>query len=79
MKSNQKLEKYQGWKNYYTWNVALFINNDEFLYTEAKQFKNYNQFVKHLKNLEITHTMDGVNYSNKHISRKEMNDMLKEL
>lgn len=28
-------EEYQGWKNRATWNVALWVNNDEGLYREA--------------------------------------------
>ena len=29
---------YNGWKNYETWNVALWLGNDEGLYRTAKDF-----------------------------------------
>ena len=30
---------YNGWTNYETWNVALWIGNDQDLYTEARRLR----------------------------------------
>ena len=32
---------YHGWANYETWNAALWIGNDEFLYNTAKACVTY--------------------------------------
>ena len=32
-------EKYNGWKNWATWNVSLWFNNDYFLYTQMRKAK----------------------------------------
>ena len=34
-------ESYNGYKNYETWNVALWLNNDLVLYGSMLQFKGY--------------------------------------
>lgn len=31
-----KAQRYNGWKNYETWNVALWLRNDEGLYNQAR-------------------------------------------
>ena len=37
---------YSGWINYETWNIALWINNDERLFNLAKETKTYEKFLE---------------------------------
>ncbi len=41
MNTNQD---YNGWTNYETWNVALWLGNDESLYSMARGYTDYKQF-----------------------------------
>jgi hypothetical protein len=76
-------ESYNGWANYETWNVALWIQNDEPLYREAYRFMRrytgddpYRDFVAAM---EITdqQTPDGVAYTDRTIDREELDEMLR--
>ena len=52
---------YQGWSNYETWNVALWIQNDYPLYCLARECGDYQTFLEALLNS----TPDGVAFSDK--------------
>jgi len=39
------VEGYNGWKNYETWNVALWIGNNEGYYNIAKKTRDYTYFL----------------------------------
>jgi hypothetical protein len=72
-----KTETYNGWANYETWNVALWIQNDEALYNIARRYDNYFQFAKHIW-FDST-TPDGVCYTDPKLDWDELNEMLTDL
>ena len=39
------LDTYNGWKNWTTWNVALWINNDTGFYGVAQQVETFGEFL----------------------------------
>ena len=43
------MDTYNGWKNWATWNVALWLGNDEHLYFLSRRFAYYKDLVEHLK------------------------------
>ena len=70
---------YNGWANYETWNVSLWIQNEEGLYNVAKQCANYQQLVDLLDDIGSTETPDGVKWDDAKIDGIEINEMLKDL
>ena len=71
---------YNGWANYETWNVALWIQNDESLYNIAMESGDYEAFVEFM--LDVfgkTQTPDGVLYNDSSVNVFEINEMLQEL
>jgi len=79
---------YEGWVNRQTWNVSLWLNNDERLYrfmqdycretlAEGKRIT-YTSFIK-WAGLVGEDTPDGVKFSSKHLNRRELGAMLREL
>lgn len=81
-----KSEKYNGWKNYETWNVALWIGNDEGLYNTAKRYRRqgYQAFVEDMKEnfapMGIAYqTPDGVAWNDSGLDVGALDRMMKEL
>lgn len=74
-------DNYNGWKNYETWNVALWIGNDEFLYNLAKR-RSYSQFVSIIQTADsaIRHkTPDGVAWTDSSLDVEALDEMIGEL
>ena len=77
-------QTYNGWANYETWNVTLWIGNDWGLYQLACEVVRdggaYGNFVKILQdNCGATHTPDDVAWDDVNIDGIEVNDFLAEL
>ena len=66
---------YNGWTNYETWNVALWINNDQGLYDLARAAGNYEDFVDALEACSFNDlsTGDGINYRDPKVNTVEIN------
>jgi len=80
-KEHAKENKYNGWANYETWNISLWINNNEHLYQLAidEEVKRYDDFVQLAHKYNLTTTGDGVEFTNTKINIDEIDDMFREL
>ena len=65
--------EYNGWENYETWNVALWINNDESLYHLAMECGDFETFVQTLNEMGIVDTPDGVRYNDSKVNVIQLN------
>ena len=67
--------EYNGWENYETWNVALWIQNDEGLYHLAMEAGNYEDFVDALEACTFNgkSTRDGVNWRDPKVNVIQIN------
>ena len=81
-------ETFNGWKNRQTWNVALWINNDEPLYRKAvayvqkcKQAGTVATYRGFLLDAELydRKTPDGCSFCGPRLSYAELDAMLQEL
>ena len=80
---------YNGWANFETWNVSLWLNNDFNFYTvmtewvEARlaygQSVTYGQFSNFIKELYPFGTDDGVQWDDDNLNEEELTEMLQEL
>jgi hypothetical protein len=68
-------QTYQGWTNYQTWNVVLWIQNDEGLYNLVNEFEIacYEDLLDVLYECGSKETPDGVKWTDPKIHRAEIN------
>ena len=77
---------YEGWKNYETWNVALWINNEEPMYRQAVQFMEEkpnrdNAYIGFILKNYMSHlvTPDAIEWLSDKLDFPALDDMMKEL
>ena len=70
-------EKYNGWNDWTTWNVALWIRNDQTYYGIAKECKDYMDFLYEMQYMIGSFaTPDGADWGEANI--EEMNEVIEE-
>jgi len=70
---------YNGWANYETWNVALWLQNSENLYYLCCEMDNYVDTIDALKDEGIVETPDGVRYGDPKVNIVEINSKVFDL
>ena len=76
--NNDTPEKYNGWHDWTTWNVALWINNDQTFYSIAKECKNYADFLYEMQAMIGSFaTPDGADWGEANID--ELNEVMQEI
>lgn len=72
---------YNGWKNYETWNVNLWLNNDEGLYNCARLYGNgdYRFFAMFYLTLLGDSTPDGVAWLDENLDFEALDESLAEI
>ena len=81
----KNINNYNGYRNYNTWNIALWISSDYGLYQCAVEFMEnfkgqapYKKFVEFL-GLENEKTPDNAKFIDRSLSYRELNNFMRDL
>ena len=67
---------YNGWANYETWNVALWIQNDPGFYAAAQQAEEIGDFLDYVVGNGHTHTPDGVEFDGPQLDYEALDNVI---
>ena len=65
---------YNGYKNYETWNVVVWISNDERLYHIAEDCVDYEEFQNMMLELDSLSTPDNVDWFDSELDKHAINE-----
>ena len=71
--------EYNGWTNYETWNVGLWLGSDEGLYDLARRALDFDHLKEMLMCYGSETTGDGVRWDDPKVNGVEIDEMLEEL
>ena len=70
---------FNGWANWATWNVALWISNDETTYKVAQRYDSYDRLIPRLESEFGQMTPDGARWMDPTIDTAALDEMLEDL
>ena len=70
---------YNGWEIRSTWEVALWLQNDESLYNLALECGSYEDTIEALNELGVYKTPDGTRYDSPEVNRVQLNSEIYDL
>ena len=79
MTCSTQTETYNGWANWATWNVSLWLQNDERFYAHAKGYTRYDALIPRLECRFGQMTPDGARWMDPTIDTAALDKMLTDL
>ena len=70
--------EYNGWTNYETWNVGLWLGGEQGLYELARRALDYDHLLEMLTCLGSETTGDGVRWDDPKVNTVEIDEMLED-
>ena len=70
---------YNGFTNYETWNICLWLQNDEVFYNIARKYDSFDRLIPRLEHQYGQMTPDGVRWMDGLINTDEVDEVLADL